>query len=75
VSKPKMTLDEFAEAERDKRKGSHMDSLPIEIQEMILTSSASVATVKGWLISEGYEPTGLEAWRRNKRAERGIQPR
>ena len=75
MSKPKVSLEEFAKAERDKRKGGYLDSLPVEVQEQIINSTASVAVVKRWLIAEGYQPTGLDAWRRNKRAERGIQPR
>ena len=75
MSKPKVSLEEFAKAERAKRKGSYLDSLPDEVQEQIITSNASVAVVKRWLLNEGYQCTGLDAWRRNKRAERGIQPR
>lgn len=74
MSKDQVSLADFAAREHDGRKSSYLDTLPPEIQDQLLVTKASVNVAKKWLRSLGYETTGLEAWRRKKRAERGIEP-
>lgn len=74
MSKDKVSLADFAKQQTDGRQRSYLDTIPADVQEQLITTKASVAVAKSWLRSLGYEPTGLEAWRRKKRVERGIEP-
>jgi signal recognition particle GTPase len=66
-------LSEFAEQLKSEEKRCYLDSIPEEIQEQLITADVSVEIARKWLRSIGYEATGLDSWRRNKRVERGIQ--
>lgn len=74
MSKAKVSLEEFVKQHCDGRQRSYLDTIPADVQEQLIVTKASVAVAKSWLRSLGYQPTGLEAWRRKKRAERGLEP-
>lgn len=66
-----ITLAAFAEAAAAERRRCYLDTLPEDIQQQIIDAPVSVATASAWLASIGYEATGIESWRRKRRAERG----
>jgi hypothetical protein len=74
MTKPKQSLVEFAAEVEAERKTCHCDTLPEDVQEELIISPVSTAVAAKWLRKNGYEATGLDSWRRNKRAARGIQP-
>ena len=65
-----MSLEDFAEAVAADRRRCYLDTLPEDVQQQIIDAPVSVATASAWLASLGYESTGIESWRRKRRAER-----
>jgi len=76
VSAPKdkpliVSLEDFADELARERRTCYLDGLPDEIQQQLIDAPVSTATAAAWLERIGYESTGLESWRRKRRAERG----
>lgn len=66
-----VSLEDFAEQIAAERRRCYLDTLPEDVQQQIIDAPVSVATASAWLASLGYESTGIESWRRKRRAERG----
>jgi hypothetical protein len=66
-----VSLEDFADEIARERRTCYLDGLPDEIQQQLIDAPVSTATAAAWLERIGYEATGLESWRRKRRAERG----
>jgi len=66
-----LSLDDFAGQVAAERTRCYCDTLPDDIQEQLVNADVSTAVAAAWLERIGFESTGLESWRRKKRAERG----
>ena len=66
-----VSLEDFAVQLVAERRRCYCDTLPAAIQDQLIEQDVSVAVASAWLERIGFESTGLESWRRKKRAERG----